>query len=566
MSADFRSTGAFNVNDQFATRVRYEATVQQAQVVDVQVRFANGRTEIARARLTAEQARELLGARNFGAIEKAAARAMPAGSDRPAEPVKGELRGRSLEFRQVVLPGYQVASTENAIMQDSRTRAAQPAAQPPRDDPRPVGDPAARPGGDRLDSAPAAGSDEQDRLRRQRAAAVPPAVAERFLRIEDRYYFADRTLAFIDQGIRLKAESHNAEVVRSLVAIAEARNWQALRVTGTQDFRRQVWREASLRGIDVRGYEPGELEREELRRAIEKRHGPSEVSRDAAHRPPAEAGRNAATAPSRAQSQDVPDQHKGSAQPAPHDARDGIRAGVAIGVLLEHGAAPYRFDQDNDASYYVRLRTDRGEQTLWGVDLKRAVAESRTSVQAGDVVGVENLGNRPVTLTVRKRDASGQVVTEEIDTHRNAWSVEQKAYFQQQAAKAAAVRHSDRASRIELVAKHPDLADAVVNLWLGEQVAKKRIEQPQDRQRFVAAVRERLAQAIERGEPVRAPTMRRQVAALLDADRAGGQASPRSAAPAPAGRAATDQTASSPPDRTTQAPRARTPKAPQHAR
>src|SRR6478672_715540 len=62
---------------------------------------------------------------------------------------------------------------------------------------------------------------------------VPDAVAQRFLRIGDQYYFPDRTLAFADSGTRLKVRTHNLEVVHAVVAIMQARGWQQVRVTGT---------------------------------------------------------------------------------------------------------------------------------------------------------------------------------------------------------------------------------------------------------------------------------------------------------------------------------------------
>ncbi len=52
---------------------------------------------------------------------------------------------------------------------------------------------------------------------------------QRFLNVGNHYYFPDRTLAFTDDGLKLKAESHNTEVVRGVLAIAEARNWTSIR-------------------------------------------------------------------------------------------------------------------------------------------------------------------------------------------------------------------------------------------------------------------------------------------------------------------------------------------------
>lgn len=658
MATDFSDTGAFNVNGQWATSVRYVAAVEQGRVVGVELRFANGRSELARANVMADEARELLGETNYAVILKAAANAPAIQEDRPGEPLKGELRGKALAFRQVTLSDYEPTPNENAIYLDSRARAA-PASSPAFDgeahedrltvrdvvvggahlvqaagagdspvetiaqvigaaDAAKLGIDAARGKDVRpLEAATAAASianasglggagvrntaaavqavgaaetaaralrslddvaatgkespgqsdaaeiEEHLRLRRMRTAAVPDAVAERFLKVQDKYYFPDRTLAFTDKGTKLKAESNNLEVVRTLITIAESRDWQSVTVTGTGEFRKAVWREAALRGIDVRGYEPSDLERQELQRALERKFGPNEITREAPQRATADPGREAG-APAQAKS-------AGTSQPSQdqrsEDVRDGIRAGVTLGTLMEHGAASYKFDQNNDLSYYVKVMTDRGERTLWGVDLERAMIESKTGVRTGDLVGVENLGKKPVTVKVQKRDAQGRTVVEEINTHRKAWLVEKKAFFQQQAAKADAVRGTDRAQRADLVKQHPDLTDTVVSLWLSEQFAKRSFSRPEDQASAISYAKERLAQMVERGEEISAPKLRQEVAQLLD----GGK--PSGGAPTPRELAATLHVDERPADLKgarhndrVQAPRDRLPEVPQHVR
>ena len=48
--------------------------------------------------------------------------------------------------------------------------------------------------------------------------------------------------------------------------VAESRNWQALRVSGNEDFKRMVWLEASLRGVKALGYEPQLADQELMKR------------------------------------------------------------------------------------------------------------------------------------------------------------------------------------------------------------------------------------------------------------------------------------------------------------
>lgn len=63
-------------------------------------------------------------------------------------------------------------------------------------------------------------------------------------------------LAFSESTFRLATETNSPSVARSMVDVAQARDWKALRVTGHEEFRRMVWFEASLRGLKTIKYEP----------------------------------------------------------------------------------------------------------------------------------------------------------------------------------------------------------------------------------------------------------------------------------------------------------------------
>jgi hypothetical protein len=63
-------------------------------------------------------------------------------------------------------------------------------------------------------------------------------------------------LAFTESTFRLTTDTNSPSVARSMVDVAEARDWKALRVSGHEEFRRMVWFEASLRGVRTIGYEP----------------------------------------------------------------------------------------------------------------------------------------------------------------------------------------------------------------------------------------------------------------------------------------------------------------------
>lgn len=76
-----------------------------------------------------------------------------------------------------------------------------------------------------------------------------------------------------DRGSRLETRSDSAQVADTLVAIAHARGWDGIRVSGSAAFCREVWLEAAAHGMHVRGYVPNQADQAELAR---RRHEPKE--------------------------------------------------------------------------------------------------------------------------------------------------------------------------------------------------------------------------------------------------------------------------------------------------
>lgn len=90
-------------------------------------------------------------------------------------------------------------------------------------------------------------------------------------RTEYRFRGEGARVAFTESTFRLATEHNNPSVARSMVDVAEARNWRALRVTGHEDFKRRVWLEASMRGFKALGYEPTSEDLQTLRHEQEAR-------------------------------------------------------------------------------------------------------------------------------------------------------------------------------------------------------------------------------------------------------------------------------------------------------
>ena len=90
-------------------------------------------------------------------------------------------------------------------------------------------------------------------------------------RTEYRFRGDTSRVAFTESTFRLATDTNSPSVARSMVDVAEARNWRALRVSGNEDFKRLVWLEASARGVKTMGYEPRPGDLELLKRQREMR-------------------------------------------------------------------------------------------------------------------------------------------------------------------------------------------------------------------------------------------------------------------------------------------------------
>jgi Large polyvalent protein-associated domain 7 len=120
--------------------------------------------------------------------------------------------------------------------------------------------------------------------RAARAERLEATLAERYIirralkagditigQTEYRYRGDPARVAFTETVLRLTTDSDNPSVARSMVDVAEARNWRVLRVSGHDAFRRLIWIEASLRGVKALGYSPQQADIEQVRREREAR-------------------------------------------------------------------------------------------------------------------------------------------------------------------------------------------------------------------------------------------------------------------------------------------------------
>lgn len=327
--------------------------------------------------------------------------------------------------------------------------------------------------------ASARNAESSDRGRKHDPYTVPEEVSRRFVNVGKTFYFPDGARAFTDHGRKLSTPSENTEVIRSLVSIAQSRGWKAVRVSGTDAFRRAAWFAAGEVGLSVQGFVPSELERAQLARklsarAISDRTG--SMSRKTSTRDAA----------------GLSEKGNGNA----NGQNDALR-----GRLLEHGRAPYRHREGEPMSYYVKLRTANGQREVWGVDLERAIVQSLSQPRIGDEVALVRSRREPVTVKRRERDSHGKVIGEqERQVHRNQWKIETQSFFEARA-RAASVLRDPAVNAKQATAMHPELTGTYMSLRAAE-LASKRMRDREERARFVEAVRSAMADSVERGEPL----------------------------------------------------------------
>lgn len=269
---------------------------------------------------------------------------------------------------------------------------------------------------------------------KNRQAELMDSLHQQFRVAGTKFHFQDQPgrIAFKDKGERMVSASNDERVSKAMATMADAKGWKTITVSGHPDFQKAVWIEASLRGIEVRGFKPQEQdlraleERRErqMRNSVEHDAGrdqmKAEKARDREERE-ANQRKQPQQAAERRQEAEKADNRGSGSSAAEKAATTALR--VYAGRVLAHGEAPYNHDPDEKTNYYVKLDTKDGEKTVWGVDLKRAMTDSKA--KNGDDVQLEYQGKQPVTVQALKRDDKGKVIgTETIDTTRNTWEVQ----------------------------------------------------------------------------------------------------------------------------------------------
>jgi len=282
---------------------------------------------------------------------------------------------------------------------------------------------------------------------------TPDGLRKRYIEADQKFYYREdkNKLAFEDKGRRLATKHDDPEVAKAMVELAESKNWTSIKLKGSEEFKRTAWLEASLRGMQVEGYKPKDVDIakfEELRterdskalNTIEKGRDIAAPSRDATQRKSREPA-NDKSAVVDENRETLTDKQRvavdtlksilrdrGDSEQAVQMAADLATERfhnnrVYVGKVVDFGAAPYDNDKKNEESFFVTLETPKGEKQVWGVDLERAVQAGE--VQKGQEVAVAYQGSQQVTVPVKERDAQGKLTGKiaEVTTNRNTWDI-----------------------------------------------------------------------------------------------------------------------------------------------
>ncbi len=188
------------------------------------------------------------------------------------------------------------------------------------------------------------------------------------------------------------------------------------------------------------------------------------------------------------------------AEPSLHS--DAASDRLIVGKLLSHGRAPHEFKVGGTPSYYLTIETQRGERTLWGAGIERALARSESKPKIGEQIGVrENGGDRAARPTAH------------AGAPRRPFVIERREFFDERLAAAKLLRDS-RIHPREAVEAFPDLVGAYFVLASASALIRERSASTDVQTRFIALVRESLARTVEIGEPL--PQVRLRDRELLD--------------------------------------------------
>lgn len=88
---------------------------------------------------------------------------------------------------------------------------------------------------------------------------MPRQIAKNYNEVDGKFFTKDKErplVMFEDQGDKLATSTTDKKAIADMVMLAKAKQWDSLKLTGSQEFRREAWLQAESQGIKTQGYTP----------------------------------------------------------------------------------------------------------------------------------------------------------------------------------------------------------------------------------------------------------------------------------------------------------------------
>lgn len=95
---------------------------------------------------------------------------------------------------------------------------------------------------------------------------MPRRITQAYTELDGKFFAKDTSrMMFHDQGEKLATSTTDKAAIADMVAYAKAKQWESLKLTGSQEFRREAWLQAESQGIKTQGFTPREKDLVELK-------------------------------------------------------------------------------------------------------------------------------------------------------------------------------------------------------------------------------------------------------------------------------------------------------------
>ncbi|MES2206783.1 MAG: LPD7 domain-containing protein [Pseudomonadota bacterium] len=309
-------------------------------------------------------------------------------------------------------------------------------------------------------------NDNENKPSEKESYELPAKLKKKYLVMDGKFYDKDHPekAHFEDKGKSLSTDRDDREIVIAMIAVAKAKGWSEIEIKGSELFQRYALIESERLGLRVTRHNVKETEKEPNKIALEKT-APIEKDRE-------------------------------------HHKKNQRHVSEYIGVLVDHGKAPYNFDLNETKSYFVKYRTEnQTEKIQWGTDLERAINESQA--QKGQKISLERQEKQPVTPQ-NTQDKNGNMLEQEARLFRTVWQV----------------NVLDQAINADVQKKEKENEPEDVAIIAARKVLQEAIkQQPPEKQKVIMQkFDEKIKSYTDRGMPLplSAPIIRTQEKVIMD--------------------------------------------------